>query len=71
MSSSSISAIAQRTAFKSSRVNDLCRYGGVYLDMDMILSRPLPRVHNAVGSTIDEGGAVVLNGAFMAFDQSR
>ncbi len=50
---------------------NLCRYGGVYLDMDVILSKPLHTLHNTVGSDFSEGDVIHLNGAFMFFSRSR
>ncbi|KAG0623576.1 hypothetical protein M758_3G184500 [Ceratodon purpureus] len=52
------------------RIAALHKYGGVWLDMDMILARPLPKLHNVLGSTVSEDGEWVLNGAFMSFDKS-
>ncbi|XP_024364341.1 uncharacterized protein [Physcomitrium patens] len=52
------------------RIAALHKYGGVWLDMDMILARPLPTIHNVLGSTVSESGEWVLNGAFMSFDKS-
>lgn len=37
----------------------------------MILARPLPKLHNVLGSTVSEDGEWVLNGAFMSFERSR
>lgn len=52
------------------RIAALHKYGGVWLDMDIILARPLPKLHNVLGSTVSESGEWALNGAFMSFDKS-
>jgi hypothetical protein len=48
----------------------MCRYGGVYMDMDVILLKPLDSLHNAIGSEILANGEVRLNGAVMVFNKS-
>lgn len=50
---------------------DLCRFGGIYLDMDMLVSRPLNSLHNTVGSEITVTGESRLNGAVLIFEKSR
>lgn len=47
-----------------------CRYGGVYLDSDIILLKPLPSFNNTVGLE-DELNLDSLNGAVMAFKKHR
>jgi lactosylceramide 4-alpha-galactosyltransferase len=49
----------------------MCRYGGVYMDMDVIVLKPLDSLHNAIGSEILANGEVRLNGAVMVFNKSR
>ena len=48
-----------------------CRYGGVYMDMDVIVLKPLDSLHNTVGSEVAANGELRLNGAFLAFNKSR
>lgn len=52
------------------RLAAIYKYGGVYLDMDVILSKPLHTLHNTVGSDFSEGDVIHLNGAFMFFSRS-
>lgn len=47
-----------------------CRYGGVYLDSDIIMLQPLPSFNNTVGLE-DELNKDSLNGAVMAFKKHR
>lgn len=46
------------------------RYGGVYLDSDVIVMKPLYSLSNMVGLE-DESSANHLNGAVMAFRKHR
>jgi hypothetical protein len=50
---------------------NLCRYGGIYFDMDVILSNPLHTLHNNMGSNFLKGDVIHLNGAFMLFNRYR
>ena len=54
-------------------VNDwnVYRFGGIYMDMDMIVLRPLDSLNNTVGSEITPSGDLRLNGAILIFDKSR
>ncbi|CAK9258344.1 unnamed protein product [Sphagnum jensenii] len=52
------------------RLVALYKYGGVYMDMDVILLKPLDSLHNAIGSEILANGEVRLNGAVMVFNKS-
>ncbi|CAK9865502.1 unnamed protein product [Sphagnum jensenii] len=47
------------------------KYGGVYMDMDVIVLKPLDSLCNTVGSEILANGEVCLNGAIMAFNKSN
>ncbi|KAH8939881.1 hypothetical protein BDL97_15G058900 [Sphagnum fallax] len=47
----------------------LYKYGGVYMDMDVIVLKPLDSLCNTVGSEILANGEVCLNGAIMAFNK--
>lgn len=48
----------------------LCRYGGVYLDSDIIVLNPLSSLNNTVGLEDPLAGSS-LNGAVMAFRKHR
>lgn len=48
-----------------------CRYGGIYMDMDVIVLKPLDALHNTLGSELSTDGELRLNGAILAFDKSR
>ena len=48
-----------------------CRYGGIYMDMDVIVLKPLDVLHNTLGSELSTNGELRLNGAILAFDKSR
>ena len=50
---------------------NVCRFGGIYIDMDMIVLKPLDSLHNTVGSEITASGELRLNGAILIFDKSR
>ncbi|CAK9206355.1 unnamed protein product [Sphagnum troendelagicum] len=52
------------------RLGVLYKYGGVYMDMDVIVLKPLDSLCNTVGSEIFANGEVCLNGAIMAFNKS-
>lgn len=47
------------------------RYGGVYLDTDVILLKPLDLLHNTVCKEMLKNTKTRLNGAVMAFDKGR
>lgn len=47
------------------------RYGGIYLDFDMILLKPLTNLMNTIGLEDLENGRLRPNGAIMAFEKSR
>jgi hypothetical protein len=51
------------------RLATLWKYGGVYLDTDVVVMRELDNLHNAVGTELadERGEAKVLNGAVLAF----
>uniref|UniRef100_A0A7I4DVH9 Alpha 1,4-glycosyltransferase domain-containing protein n=1 Tax=Physcomitrium patens TaxID=3218 RepID=A0A7I4DVH9_PHYPA len=53
------------------RLAALYKFGGIYLDMDMLVSRPLNSLHNTVGSEITVTGESRLNGAVLIFEKSR
>jgi lactosylceramide 4-alpha-galactosyltransferase len=53
------------------RLAALYKFGGVYLDTDMLVLRPLDSLRNTVGSEITSNGDLRLNGAFLAFDKSN
>ena len=44
------------------------RYGGIYLDSDVIILKPLSSLKNSLGK---ENEMDVYNGAVMAFDRNR
>ncbi|CAM6041137.1 unnamed protein product [Sphagnum compactum] len=52
------------------RLVALYKYGGVYMDMDVIVLKPLDSLSNTVGSEILANGEIRLNGAIMAFNKS-
>lgn len=52
------------------RLAALYKFGGIYMDMDMILVRPLDNLHNTVGSEITASEQPRLNGAILIFDKS-
>ncbi|KAG0576633.1 hypothetical protein KC19_5G095200 [Ceratodon purpureus] len=52
------------------RLAALYKFGGLYMDMDMIVLRPLDSLHNTVGSEITASGELRLNGAILVFDKS-
>lgn len=52
------------------RLAALYKFGGIYLDMDMLVSRPLNSLHNTVGSEITVTGESRLNGAVLIFEKS-
>lgn len=47
------------------------RYGGVYLDSDIIVLKPLYSLKNSVGIENQINGSSIFNGAVMAFDKYR
>lgn len=47
-----------------------CRYGGIYLDSDIIVLKPISSLSDTVGLE-DELNKNVLNGAVMAFPKHR
>ncbi|GBG74744.1 hypothetical protein CBR_g19150 [Chara braunii] len=53
------------------RLASLYKYGGVYLDTDVIVLRELDDLHNAIGTELanERGEPKVLNGAILAFDK--
>ncbi|XP_078428723.1 alpha 1,4-glycosyltransferase family protein [Wolffia australiana] len=51
------------------RLAALYKYGGVYLDWDVIVLKPLSSLKNSVGVENEINGYPVLNGAVMAFDK--
>eukprot|EP00899_Mesostigma_viride_P018950 jgi/Mesvir1/27056/Mv20751-RA.1 len=53
------------------RLATLYKYGGVYLDTDVIVMKSLAGLHNAVGTELagSHGEAKVLNGAVLVFDK--
>jgi len=48
----------------------LIRYGGIYLDSDIIVLKPISLLNNCVGME-DRGNGSALNGAVMAFQRHR
>ncbi|CAM6017919.1 unnamed protein product [Sphagnum balticum] len=52
------------------RLVALYKYGGVYMDMDVIVLKPLDSLSNTIGSEILANGEIRLNGAIMAFNKS-
>jgi hypothetical protein len=48
----------------------LYKYGGLYMDMDVIVLKPLDSLSNTMGSEILANGEIRLNGAIMAFNKS-
>lgn len=48
----------------------LCRYGGIYLDSDIVVLQPLLSLNNTVGLENEHSGSN-LNGAVMAFRKHR
>jgi mannosyltransferase OCH1-like enzyme len=48
----------------------LCRYGGIYLDSDVIVLNSLSSLNNTVGLENPRAGSS-LNGALMAFRKHR
>lgn len=46
------------------------RYGGIYLDSDIIVLKPISLLNNCVGME-DRGAGSALNGAVMAFQKHR
>ncbi|XP_051139442.1 uncharacterized protein At4g19900 isoform X2 [Andrographis paniculata] len=52
------------------RLAALYKYGGIYLDSDVIVLKPLPQLNNTVGYQDNLAGET-LNGAVMAFDKYR
>lgn len=46
------------------------RYGGIYLDSDIVVLKPLSELNNTVGYE-DELGGKTLNGAVMVFRKHR
>lgn len=46
------------------------RYGGIYLDSDIVVLKPLSSLHNSVGME-DQLAGSSLNGAVMAFRRHR
>lgn len=51
------------------RLAALYKYGGIYLDTDVILLKPLDFLHNTIGAERIENHTQRLNGAVMAFDK--
>lgn len=47
------------------------RYGGVYLDSDVIVLKPLYSLKNSIGIENEMDGDPTFNGAVMAFDKHR
>jgi len=52
------------------RLAALYKYGGIYMDMDVIVLKPLDALHNTLGSELSTDGELRLNGAILAFDKS-
>lgn len=52
------------------RLAALYKFGGVYLDMDVIVLRALDSLHNTVGTELTSNGELRLNGAILVFDKS-
>lgn len=50
---------------------DVIRYGGIYLDMDMIVLKPLTSLRNTLGSELLPDGHTRPNGAAMFFERFR
>jgi len=53
------------------RFATLHRYGGIYLDTDVIVMRSMEGLENCVGAELagEQGAAKILNGAIMAFER--
>ncbi|CAA6671857.1 unnamed protein product [Spirodela intermedia] len=51
------------------RLAALYKYGGVYLDTDVIVLKPLSSLKNSIGMENEMGGDPIFNGAVMAFDR--
>ena len=53
------------------RLATLYKYGGVYLDTDVVVMRELDSLRNSVGTELsgERGEAKVLNGAVLMFDK--
>ncbi|CAM6100356.1 unnamed protein product [Calypogeia fissa] len=51
------------------RLGALYKYGGIYLDFDMIVLKPLTSLKNIVGSEVLENGQLRPNGAIMIFEK--
>ncbi|MCO5548511.1 hypothetical protein L7F22_001971 [Adiantum nelumboides] len=52
------------------RLAALYKYGGIYLDADVVLLKPLVLLHNMIGSEKTAIESPKLNGAVMAFDKN-
>ncbi|KAI5074829.1 hypothetical protein GOP47_0010790 [Adiantum capillus-veneris] len=52
------------------RLAALYKYGGIYLDTDVVLLKPLLPLHNIIGAERSGYEARKLNGAVMAFDKN-
>lgn len=50
---------------------NLCRFGGIYLDMDVLVLRPMDNLRNTLGSEITANGNLRLSGAVLVFEKSR
>ena len=48
-----------------------CRYGGVYLDSDVVVLKPLDSLNNSLGTESPVDEELSLNGAVMAFEKHR
>jgi mannosyltransferase OCH1-like enzyme len=49
----------------------MCRYGGIYLDSDVIILKPLTSLRNSIGATNHVSGNSRFGGAVLAFEKQR
>lgn len=52
------------------RLAALYRFGGIYLDMDVLVLRPMDNLRNTLGSEITANGNLRLSGAVLVFEKS-
>jgi len=49
----------------------MCRYGGIYLDSDVIVLKPLTSLWNSIGATNHVSGNSSFGAAVLAFEKQR
>ncbi|GJN11335.1 hypothetical protein PR202_ga29518 [Eleusine coracana subsp. coracana] len=61
----------ENLSFQFSTMDSIARYGGVYIDSDVIVLKPLTSLWNSIGAVKQVSGNYSFSGAVLAFEKQR